>query len=185
MMVAFIENTPFELLGPDAKSLVLSGLAHDRAQAASAGYAMDILAHDEDPFVRYCVARNEFAIDTLANDSDWHVREIINFKAHCRGFYEVEKYVVAHPERYAPEFDLGRISHLEQTQPIIINLNERASFNPSHHRSNEMSAPAEPPKRERFRDVASLAAFGQAKADAYNREHAKTTEHEQPTRMAR
>lgn len=184
-MAAFVENTPLELLSLEARALALSESAHDRAQAASAGYAMDILAHDEDPFVRYCVARNEFAIDTLANDPDWHVREIINFKAHCRGFYEVEKYVVAHPERYAPESDLNRISHLEQAQPIIINLNEHASFNPSHHHSNELSASAEPPKRERFRDVASLAAFGQAKADAYNREHAKTTEHEQPTRVAR
>lgn len=96
-----VPNVEFDALDFDKQALVTSDDPTDRAMAAEMGLGMEILIHDENPYVRYLCARNEYGLNMLAEDPDWHIVQLVKFELRTRYSESMELWAQENPEQVA------------------------------------------------------------------------------------
>lgn len=96
-----VPNVEFDQLDPEKQALVTSDDPMDRAMAAEMGLGMEILIDDENPYVRYLCARNEFGLNKLADDPDWHVVQLVKFELRTRYSESLDVWAQENPEQVA------------------------------------------------------------------------------------
>ncbi len=94
-----VPNVEFDQLDPEKQALVTSDDPTDRAMAAEMGLGMEILIDDENPYVRYLCARNEFGLNKLADDPDWHIVQLVKFELRTCYSESLEVWASENPEQ--------------------------------------------------------------------------------------
>lgn len=94
-----VPNVEFDQLDPEKQALVTSDDPTDRAMAAEMGLGMEVLIDDENPYVRYLCARNEFGLNKLADDPDWHIVQLVKFELRTRYSESLEVWASENPEQ--------------------------------------------------------------------------------------